>query len=114
MQSSARNSLKLRLTAASHSAQCGLRLAFAPAPEDQPSRCTDTAGDEKAERQCSDCRGRQVGAQLAGDVRRLADALAQIVCGIRELLALRLEFAADDLDGARVSARCHCSSAPLS
>src|SRR6185436_782609 len=116
MQSSARNSLKLRLIAASHSLQLsrsgerggwptgaccsvavdkaetaerGLRLALASAAEDQPRCCADTTRDEEAKRQRSDRDGRKVRAQLAGDVRRVADALPQIVCRIGELLALR-------------------------
>src|SRR4051812_5714867 len=87
MQSSAMNSLKLRLSAASHSlplspsgeragwptcaccsvavdkaeaAERGLRLAFTPAPEHQSGSRADTARDEEPERQCTHGHGRQV------------------------------------------------------
>src|SRR6266545_5353974 len=104
MQSSRMNSRKLLLSAASHSlrlrrpgerafrptrAGCSvavdkaeatdlrLRLAFAPAPEDQARRRTDAAGQQEADAERTDRRGRKVGAQLAADVGGLAEALAQ-------------------------------------
>src|SRR3954452_8451295 len=104
MQSSAMNSAKLRLSAASQSAglsfsgelgacpavvsrsvavdnaeaaELCLRLALAPAPEDQPRGGTDATGEQEAHPERADCDGRQVRAQLGADVRRLADLLAQ-------------------------------------
>src|SRR5215216_1421278 len=141
MQSSARNSLKLRFSAANHSlelsrsgerggwptcaccsvavdkaeaAERGFRLAFAPAPEDQPRGCADAAGDEESEGERARRHRRQVRAQLAGDVGGLSNAFAKILCGLRQLLAFRFELAPDVLGAARVSACCHCSSAPPS
>jgi hypothetical protein len=135
MQSSCKNSEKERLSAARHSlrlsfcgelgarptgafrpvavdkaeaADLGLRLLFASAAEDQPCGRADPTGEDEAEaeRACRD--GRKVGAKLAADVRRFADALAQRVGSLGELLALGLDLAANVLERAGVPT-CHRS-----
>src|SRR5438445_9597418 len=135
MQSSCMNSETARLNAASHSPRlscCGelgawpavasrsvavdkaetaglrLRLAFAYPSEDQPCGRADATGEDEAEaeRPCRD--GRKVGAELAADVRRLADALAQRLRGVGELLTLGLDLAANLLEGAGIPT-CHRS-----
>src|SRR5215210_3368949 len=124
MQSSLMNSEKLRFRAASHSptlrrvgepgvrptcsvavdnaeaAEACLRIAFPPAPEDQSRGGTDTAGQHEAdpERAHRDCR--QIGAQLAADVGRLADALPQLFRCACELLALGLDVVPNLLERA--------------
>src|SRR4051812_27523772 len=126
MQSSRMNSAPARLSAASHSrsdrrsgelgvlptrARCsvavdkaeaaerGFRLAFAAAAEDQARRRADATRQQEADAERSDRDGRQVRAQLAGDVGGLADALAQRLGSVRQLLALGLDLAANVRDG---------------
>src|SRR5438105_6955417 len=140
MASSAVNSLKLRLSAEIQSerlsrsgpvgalptsavgsvavdkaeaADPSLLLAFAAASEDQAHRRADAAGQEESRTQRTDRDRREVRAHLAGDVRRLAEAVPQRVGRGRELLALRLEVAAHVLGGAAVATSwSHRSSAP--
>src|SRR5438874_8159685 len=141
MQSSLMNSEKLRFNTAIHSprlsrsgergtrpaaarrcsvavdkaeaAELGLRLAFAPAPEDQTRARTDPTRQEEADAERAHGDGRQVLAQLSADVRRLAEARAQAVRRVGQLLAFRLDLPPDVGDGARV-ATGHCSSTPRS
>src|SRR5919204_2101038 len=141
MQSSPMNPEKLRLNAASHSprlsrsgdrgerptrarrcsvaadkaeaAHLGLRLAFATAAEDQARGCADAACEQEADAERAGRGDRQVRAQLRADVRRLADAFAQLLGCTGELLSLGLDVAADVRDRARV-ATGHRSSTPRS
>jgi hypothetical protein len=132
MQSSFMNSEKLRLNAARHppsfrrvgepgvrptcavavdkaeAAEPCLRLALPPATEDQARGRADPAGQHEAETQRASGDRRQVGAQLAADVGCLADALAEVVRRPGQLLALRLDVAANLLERARVPTG-HCS-----
>src|SRR5919197_3754979 len=131
MQSSSMKDEKLRFSAASHSeplswvgdsvaidkaepADPGLRLAFTPAPEDQPRGGADPARDHEADGEGAGGDRRKVGAELALDVRCLSDALAQRVCGVGELLAFRLDIAADVLEGTCVPSGHRSSALPSS
>src|ERR687892_546209 len=95
MQSSARNSLKLRLRAATQSptlrrvgdsgallgaavdkaetAGLGLRLALPALAEDEPHCRADPAAEQEADRQRTAGGRGELGAELRRDVRRLAD-----------------------------------------
>src|SRR5437763_289305 len=123
MQSSLMNSEKLRLSAAIHSprlsrsgergtrpavarrcsvavdkaeaADLGLCLAFATAPEDQARRRTDPARQQESDPQRPGRSGREVPAQLPANVRRLAEARAEVLGGVGQVLALRLDVAPD-------------------
>src|SRR6266508_634555 len=141
MQSSFMNSEKLRFSAASHSARLnrvgdrgarpargprsvavdkaeaadpGFRVALTPAPEDQPRGRADPAGEQEAHTECTHRDRGQVGTQLALDVGRLTQTLAQGVRSVGELLTLRLDVAPDVVDRARVPTDCHRSSVPPS
>src|SRR5512132_4211974 len=122
MQSSRKKALKLPFSAASHSPRLsrsgelgvrptrarrcsvavdkaetpglGLRLAFASAPEDQPRGRADPTCQQKTDAERADRRRRQVRPQLRAHVRRLAEALAQRLGGVGELIALGLDLAA--------------------
>src|SRR5712691_8373769 len=124
MQSSALNSEKLRLSAAVQSAwlsrrgELGARptcdslsAAVGPAAEDQPHGRADSAGKEEAHAERAHRDGREVRAELAADVRRFADALAQGLRSAGELFPLRLDVVANLLDRPRVPTG-HRSSAP--
>src|ERR1700742_2525133 len=116
MQSSRMNALKLPFSARSHSARLsrsgepgvrptralrcsvavdkteppglGLRLAFASAPENQPrSRADPTCQQEPHAERADRCR-HEIRAELRAHVRRLAEALAQRLGCVGELVAL--------------------------
>src|SRR3954463_6129114 len=94
-------------------AESGLLLALSTPSEDQACRRTHTARQEEPGPQRAGGHDRQLRAHLARDVRRLAEALAERLGGRRELLALRLEVAADVVRRACAVIRgCHRSSAP--
>src|SRR3954471_10018778 len=78
-------------------ADLGGLLALAAAPHEQARGGADAAGGEEAQAERAACDERELRAELSGDVGRLAELLAQRVDGVRELLALRLELAADVL-----------------
>src|SRR6266542_2612082 len=123
MQSSCRNREKLRLRTASHSVRLKRcrelggrptlagRSVAAPTPEDHPRGRAQTAGEDEAEtdRPCRD--RREIGAELALDIRCLAETLAERVGRVGQLLAFGLDLAANVLEGSAVSI-CHRSSAP--
>src|SRR5712691_2554293 len=140
MQSSAMNSLKVRLKTSSHSralsrrglggtvpvsgrrsatvdngeaAHLGLRLAFAAAAGEQAHRRADPAGyDEPRPERAGGDHG-QPRAELARDVGHLADARTELVDGAGQPLALLLDVA-PDLAGCAAVTRCHRSSEPRS
>src|SRR3954452_19917157 len=122
MQSSARNSLKARLNAAIHSprdrrvgsggtcptsavglvaveereaADTGSLVTFAAAPREVAHRRADAAREDEPGRRRGPGDERQFCPQLAGDVGRLAERGAELLHGLRELLALGFEVAAD-------------------
>src|SRR6478609_8701488 len=142
MASSAMNSLKLRLTAAIQSerlsrsgppgawptsarssvavdkaeaADLGHLFALSTPSEDQPHRGADAAGEQEAGAERARRDRREVRAHLPGDVRGLIDALAERLGRGREVLALRLQVAANVGGRARVvRPGCHRSSTPPS
>ena len=65
-----------------------LALALAPAPQQQPGGRADAAGDDEPGSERGRRRGREVRAQLAGDVGRVAEAGAELLDRVRELLSL--------------------------
>ena len=110
MASSARNDLKARLKASTHSRaesrqglagrdRCRPRAppnsAFAALAGEEAHRRADPAREEEAGAERAGGDDRQPRAQLAGDVRGLAEAVAQLLDRRRELAALGLDLAAD-------------------
>src|SRR2546423_11732324 len=118
MQSSARNCLPARLKTASHSpagnrsgpeggrpsvavdngepAEASLRPALAATPGEQAHRGADTSRNDEARSQRAGCEDRQLRAQVRP---HRAD-------GIGELLALRLDLAANLFEVAAVTGHC--------
>src|SRR5437868_3534592 len=82
-----------------------LRLALAPAAEREAHRRADAAREDEAEDERPGRRDREVPAQLAADVGGLADPLAQLVHGARELVSLGLDLEPDFLRCAAVTRR---------
>src|SRR5215208_1751397 len=137
MQSSAMNSLKLRLKTCAHSrvvsrsgpggvcptsgrasvavddgeaAKARPLGSLPPAAEEEAGRRADASGEEEAGSERAGRDDGQVRAKLCGDVRRLADLVAELLDRVCELLALLLDVPADLLGGASVIR--HRSSAP--
>src|SRR5436190_137988 len=69
-----------------------LLFALAPAPHHESHRRPDPTRDEEAHGERAGRGGRQLRAELPADVRRLADSLAQVVDGARQLVPLGLDL----------------------
>src|SRR3954470_4128433 len=113
------NCLKLRFSASTHSVResfCGpagaappacsvvdnaeaaelhSRIALASAAEQQPCSRAHATREEEPDGECSTRHDREVRPHLSGNVGPFADALAERIGSVRELLALELEIAAD-------------------
>src|SRR5919201_5127373 len=80
-----------------------LRRALPAPAHEQPHRRPDPAGKHEPGSERAGRDERQLAAQLAGDVRHLADASAQLIDRTGQLLALRLDVTADLLRRASVT-----------
>ena len=93
----------MRLTTATHSARES-RPRFGGgqprAPGEVAHRCANAAGEHEAHRGRAGCDERQTALQLAGDVRRVSERVAEVVDSLGELLALGLEVGSDLVGGA--------------